>query len=75
MWADTSLRVVAGPMIFGRRRWRSAERWAAWPTPAMHFHFPDELRPLREDPRFDEIMTRVHDFWGLKPDGSLPEEG
>jgi DNA-binding SARP family transcriptional activator/tetratricopeptide (TPR) repeat protein len=51
------------------------ERWAAWPTLAMHFHFPDELRPLREDPRFDEIMTRVHDFWGLKPDGSLPEEG
>ena len=48
------------------------ERWAAWPTLAMHYHFPDVLGVLRPDPAFQAIISKVYRFWGLEPDGSLP---
>jgi len=47
-------------------------RWDWWPALAMHFHFPHEFEPLRADPRFESLMERVHESWGLEPDGSLP---
>ena len=47
--------------------------WGFWPTLVMHYHFPRVLAPLRADPRFGGIMERVHESWGLEPDGSFPE--
>ena len=47
--------------------------WGFWPTLVMHYHFPRVLAPLRADARFGGIMERVHEFWGLEPDGSFPE--
>lgn len=29
---------------------------------------------LREDPRFEDLSRHVNRYWGLDPDGSLPEE-
>ncbi|CAN5726967.1 hypothetical protein BH23GEM11_BH23GEM11_04350 [soil metagenome] len=52
-----------------------AEHWGPWPTLTMHHHFPEILAPLRSEPAFQAAMARLHRFWGLAPDGSLPGEG
>lgn len=51
------------------------ERWAAWPTLVMHYHFPDELGVLRSDPAFQAIMAELHRFWGLEADEGTPGGG
>lgn len=32
------------------------------------------LEPLRQDPRYDELIRKANRAWGLNPDGSLPKE-
>ncbi|TVP55781.1 MAG: hypothetical protein EA351_09965 [Gemmatimonadales bacterium] len=48
------------------------ERWAYWPTLAMHFHYRDMLGDFCEDARFRAVLERVRRHWGLNPDGSFP---
>lgn len=39
------------------------DRWDYWATFAIRYFFPDVLRPLRQDPRYGEILTRVDESW------------
>ncbi len=43
------------------------ERWEYWPTFAVHYFFPRVLTPLRSDPRYTDILQRVHRSWGGDP--------
>ena len=56
-----------------RRERRGRDRPSGLPGLAMRYHFPRVLAPLRADARFGGIMERVHEFWGMEPDGSFPE--
>ena len=49
------------------------DRWDYWPTLSARYFFPHVLGPLREDPRFDHLLSELNRSWGLNPDRSLPE--
>ncbi len=40
----------------------------------LRYYWPTILSPLRQDPRWDDFIADVNRFWGLEPDGRLPEE-
>lgn len=50
---------------------REAE-WNSLQTPNLRYH--PALAPLREDPRYGELIERVNRTWGLTAEGALPEE-
>lgn len=35
--------------------------------------FPNAQRTLRRDPRYEEVIREANRYWGLDPDGSIPE--
>jgi hypothetical protein len=47
--------------------------WGSFETEHIRYFFPDVLGPLRDDPRYDALIRRVNQAWGLEPDGSLPD--
>lgn len=49
--------------------------WGSFTTEYARYFFPDVIGPLREDPRYDELLRTVNEYWGLNPDGSLPDDG
>lgn len=45
-----------------------------WPTLSVHQYYPDVLGPLRDDPRFENIVHKVNRDWGLESgDGEPPD--
>lgn len=48
--------------------------WGSFETEHLRYFFPDVLGSLREDPRYDELVRTVNRSWGLKPDGTIPEQ-
>jgi serine/threonine protein kinase/tetratricopeptide (TPR) repeat protein len=48
--------------------------WGSFTTEHARYFFPEVLGPLREDPRYDELLRTVNEYWGLYPDGRLPED-
>lgn len=53
---------------------RRVDRWNDWPTLPFRYFYPDVLGPLRQDPRYRELLREVNRDWGLNPDGSFPSE-
>jgi hypothetical protein len=47
--------------------------WGSFTTEHARYFFPDVLGPLREDPRYDKLLRVVNEYWGLHPDGRLPD--
>jgi TolB-like protein/Flp pilus assembly protein TadD len=47
--------------------------WGSFETEHIRYFFPDVLGPLRDDPRYDALIRRLNQAWGLAPDGGLPE--
>ncbi len=45
------------------------DRWGYWPTLSVRYFYPDVLRPLRDDPRYQELLREVDRSWGLDPGG------
>jgi TolB-like protein/Flp pilus assembly protein TadD/tRNA A-37 threonylcarbamoyl transferase component Bud32 len=38
-------------------------RWGSWPTLAVRYLFPDVLGPLREDPRYMQLLDNLAHSW------------
>ncbi|NNE34252.1 MAG: protein kinase, partial [Rhodothermales bacterium] len=55
------------------QRFEQVERWNDyWPTFVVRYHFRDILNPLRDDPRYEDILAAINTSWGLEEDGTLP---
>ncbi len=46
------------------------DRWSDWPTLSVRYFYPDVWGPLRDDPRYRELLREVDDSWELEPGGS-----
>jgi len=44
--------------------------WNSFSTEHFRYFFPDVLGPLRDDPRYQQLLREVDRAWGLEPDGS-----
>jgi len=44
---------------------REVDRWEAWPILAARYLYPEILGPLREDPRYDQLLRNMDLGWGL----------
>jgi hypothetical protein len=44
---------------------QEVDRWEAWPTIAARYLFPEILGPLREDPRYDQLLRDMDRSWGM----------
>ncbi|NBC19363.1 MAG: hypothetical protein GVY18_18815 [Bacteroidetes bacterium] len=47
--------------------------WGSFETEHVRYFFPRALGPLRDDARYESLIQRVNQAWGLHADGSLPE--
>ena len=52
------------------RVFESIERWAYWPSICLLSVLGEELSPLRPDPRYQRLIQRVNEWWGM----TTPEE-
>ena len=51
--------------------WNKVE---SWPRPyVFRYYFSDVLAPLRRDPRYEKLIHEINEYWGLNPDGSIPD--
>lgn len=48
-------------------------QWGQWPALVIHYFYPEVLAPLHADPRFDRILAAMYAYFGLPPDGRLPD--
>jgi tetratricopeptide (TPR) repeat protein len=55
------------------RRAREAAEGARGPAQVLRYWYPDVLDPVRDDPRYRELIAEINRAWGLNPDGSLPD--
>lgn len=53
--------------------WAKVEEWRAFWPEALRYWFADIVGPLRDDPRYRELIRKVNMAWGLNPDGSIPD--
>ena len=44
---------------------QEVDRWEAWPTMAARYLFPETLGPLREDPRYGQLLRDMDRSWGM----------
>ena len=57
---------------FGRIEDWSRSPLLGWPNVSLRYLHPRVLEPLREDPRYRELIREINRSWGLDPDGRLP---
>lgn len=51
------------------------EDWISFsPGTLRYATFPEGMALIRDDPRYEELLREVNEFWGLNPDGSLPDD-
>ena len=52
--------------------WRQIDDW--WINlHLLRYCFSDVLAPLRRDPRYEKLIHEINEYWGLNPDGSIPD--
>ncbi len=49
---------------------RRVNRWSDWPTLSVRHFYRDVWGPLRDDPRYQELLREVDRTWGLEPGSS-----
>lgn len=55
--------------------YQKIEKWPWFAALDLRYlFFPEVRRKLQEDPRYKDLIREINLYWGLKPDGSLPEE-
>ena len=50
------------------------EQWYTWQTAAIRYWHSDIMNPIRRDPRYEKLIRDLNTYWGLNPDGSIPEK-
>jgi len=45
----------------------SVDNWSDWPTVSVHHLYENVWAPLRDDPRYQELVREVDRTWGLEP--------
>jgi len=48
--------------------------WIVIEVLAVRYYNPDLLSAFRADPRYDKLIREINEFWGLNPDGSIPQD-
>jgi class 3 adenylate cyclase/TolB-like protein/Flp pilus assembly protein TadD len=46
---------------------RRVDQMTAWPCLAIHHHYRAVWRPLRDDPRFEDLLEVAYRSWGMEP--------
>jgi Serine/threonine protein kinase len=49
--------------------------WGSFTTEHARYFFPDVLGPLREDPRYDDLLRTINEYWGYIPTGACRTTG
>ena len=44
---------------------KNIKEWTPWPVQSIYYLFPEQLRQIRTDPNFDDILTNVQTWWNL----------
>ncbi len=44
---------------------QEVDRWEAWPLLAARYLYPEILGPLRDDPRYDQLLRDMDRSWGM----------
>lgn len=68
------IHAAVGEIDLAFAAFRDVERWERFSPEHARYSFPGILGPLREDPRYGELLSRVNRAMGLEADGSLPGE-
>lgn len=51
------------------------EDWTYVPTFSVRYmNFPEGLAQVRETSRYEGLIREINQYWGLRPDGAVPEE-
>jgi len=53
---------------------REARRFEAWESVIPSIGLRSLPPSLREHPRYDDLIRNLNRYWGLRPDGSVPED-
>lgn len=57
---------------YQRMSWKGWRRFG--PSVEFRYGILYDLEPLRQDPRYEELIRKANRAWGLNPDGNLPEK-
>ena len=53
----------------------AVEDWTYVPTFSVRYmNFPEGLAQVRETSRYEGLIREINQYWGLRPDGTVPEE-
>ena len=45
---------------------KSIQVWDFWPTLSMYYMFPNELRVIRNNPNYNDVIAKVRQSWGAR---------
>ena len=64
------VRAALGDVDGAFAAFRETEDWDAWSTLALRYFFRGVLDPVRQDPRFAEVLEAVDRSWGVSGNGA-----
>ncbi|MDX1641513.1 MAG: tetratricopeptide repeat protein [Balneolaceae bacterium] len=52
----------------------NVREWGWIETLTIRYSTHDSFSQIKNDPRFNDLIREVNEYWGLNPDGSIPED-
>ncbi|NBC66132.1 MAG: protein kinase [Bacteroidetes bacterium] len=65
--------LTLGDVNAGIDEFRKQDDWWIIPTSVLR-NVLERFHTLAEDPRYQELFQEVNEYWGLNPDGSIPDD-